>query len=64
VNYADLRCGLDAAFFAIASFAGFSPAIDINISFWPLAALRGSFEGFDRLECQRCCSAWCSGSGQ
>ena len=34
---------------AIASFAGFLPVIGIRISFWPLAALRGFFEGFDAL---------------
>jgi hypothetical protein len=42
-----LRCGFEAVFFAAASFAGFLPSIDISISFWPLAALRGFFEGFD-----------------
>jgi hypothetical protein len=33
IRYADFRCGLAAAFFAAASFAGFLPAIGISISF-------------------------------
>jgi len=43
-----LRCGL--AFLATVSLRSSLPSIDINISFWPLAALRGFFEaseGFD-----------------
>jgi hypothetical protein len=48
-----LRCGFEAVFFAAASFAGFLPSIDISISFRPLAALRGFFEGFDSFAARR-----------
>ena len=43
---ADFRCGLADGFFAVASLAGFLPAIGISISFWPAAALRGFFADF------------------
>jgi hypothetical protein len=57
-----LRCGFDAVFFAIASFAGFLPVIGISISFWPLAALRGFFEGFDGLASSAPPTLWRSAS--
>jgi len=34
-----------AGFFAAASFAGFLPSIDVSISLWPAAALRGFLAG-------------------
>jgi hypothetical protein len=46
IAYAVFRCCLAAGFFALASFAGFLPAIGISISFWPAAALRGFLPGF------------------
>lgn len=45
-DQADLRLAPAAGFFAAASFAGFLPAIDISISFWPAAAFRGFLAGF------------------
>ncbi len=42
---ADFRCAL-AGFFAAASFAGSLPSIDVSISFWPAAALRGFLAGW------------------
>jgi hypothetical protein len=52
-NQADLRC-LVAGFLYTASFACFLPAIGINISFCPAAALRGFFvTWFSLLPCRR-----------